>query len=44
MRLEPGELERVEARANSGSLVLPWPFLSVGDTVYLREGPLAGMD
>ena len=38
------EIEDVRAMVRSGLLVTPWPFLSVGQTVVLERGPLAGVE
>ena len=38
------EIEHVRTMVRSGLLVTPWPFLSVGQTVVLERGPLAGVE
>jgi transcription antitermination factor NusG len=38
------EIEHVRTMVGSGLLVTPWPFLSVGQTVVLERGPLAGVE
>ena len=38
------EIEHVRTMVGSGLLVSPWPFLSVGQTVVLERGPLAGVE
>src|SRR5665213_4204192 len=38
------EIEHVRTMVLSGLLVPPWPFLSVGQTVVLERGPLAGVE
>ena len=38
------EIEHVRTMVRSGLLVTPWPFLSVGQTVVLEHGPLAGVE
>jgi len=38
------EIERIERLIESGLLVKPWPFLEVGQTVLIEDGPLAGME
>jgi transcription antitermination factor NusG len=38
------EIEHVRTLVGSGLLVTPWPFLSVGQTVVLERGPLAGVE
>jgi transcription termination/antitermination protein NusG len=38
------EIEDVRTMVRSGLLVTPWPFLSVGQTVVLERGPLAGVE
>lgn len=38
------EIEHVRTMVGSGLLVTPWPFLSVGQTVVLEHGPLAGVE
>jgi transcription termination/antitermination protein NusG len=38
------EIDDVRKMIRSGLLVTPWPFLSVGQTVVLERGPLAGVE
>ena len=38
------EIERIQRMVESGLLVKPWPFLEVGQTVLIEQGPLAGME
>jgi transcription antitermination factor NusG len=38
------EVARVRAMLNSGLVVMPWPFLKVGETVLIEQGPLAGVE
>jgi transcription antitermination factor NusG len=38
------EIERIQRMLESGLLVKPWPFLEVGQTVLIEQGPLAGME
>lgn len=38
------EVARVRAMLNSGLVVMPWPFLKVGETVLIEKGPLAGVE
>ena len=38
------EIERVRTMVQSGSLVMPWPFLAEGQTVLIEHGPLAGLE
>ena len=37
------EIEQVRKMVASGLLVTPWPFLKVGQTVLIEQGPLAGV-
>jgi transcription antitermination factor NusG len=37
------ELQGIRRSVESGFLVMPWPFLAVGDPVTVEEGPLAGL-
>src|SRR3984957_64765 len=38
------EVARVRAMLNSGLVVMPWPFLKVGEIVLIELGPLAGIE
>lgn len=38
--VEEAEMAAVQAVASSGLLMQPWPFLKVGQTVRIEEGPL----
>jgi transcriptional antiterminator NusG len=38
------EVGRVRSLLNSGLVVMPWPFLKVGETVLIERGPLAGVE
>jgi transcription antitermination factor NusG len=38
------EVERVRRMVSSGLLVTPWPFLKIGQTVLIEQGPLAGIE
>ncbi len=38
------EVGRVRSMLNSGLVVMPWPFLKVGETVLIERGPLAGVE
>ncbi len=38
------EIARVRAMLNSGLMLLPWPFLKVGEMVLIERGPLAGVE
>ncbi len=38
------EIDHVRKMLRSGYPVSPWPFLRVGDRVYVSSGPLAGLD
>jgi len=38
------EVARVRAMLNSGLVVMPWPFLKVGEMVLIERGPLAGVE
>ena len=38
------EILRVRRLVNSGLAAIPWPFLSVGDTVVIERGPLEGLE
>jgi transcription antitermination factor NusG len=44
MSIPEEEVARVRAMLNSGLVVLPWPFLKVGETVLIEQGPLAGVE
>jgi transcription antitermination factor NusG len=39
-----GEIERIRRMVQSGLLVTPWPFLQLGQTVLIEQGPLAGVE
>jgi transcription antitermination factor NusG len=38
------EIEQVRTMLRSGLLVTPWPFLEVGQSVLIEQGPLAGVE
>jgi len=38
------EIEQVRSMVHSGLLVTPWPFLELGQTVRLENGPLRGLE
>jgi transcription antitermination factor NusG len=38
------EVGRVRTMMSSGLVVMPWPFLKVGETVLIEHGPLAGVE
>lgn len=38
------EMESVRRMVSSGVLVTPWPYLSVGQQVFIERGPLAGLE
>jgi transcriptional antiterminator NusG len=38
------EVGRVRAILSSGLMVIPWPFLRIGQTVLIERGPLAGVE
>ena len=38
------EIERVRKMVESGVLVTPWPYLELGQTVLIEQGPLAGTE
>lgn len=38
------EIESIRRMIGSGLLVAPWPFLSVGQSVLIERGPLAGVE
>jgi transcription antitermination factor NusG len=38
------EVERIRRMVQSGLLVTPWPFLELGQTVLIEQGPLAGVE
>src|ERR1700680_4837313 len=38
------EIERIRTMIQSGLLVMPWPFLELGQTVLIEQGPLAGVE
>jgi transcription antitermination factor NusG len=44
MTIPEQEVARVRAMLNSGLVVMPWPFLKVGQTVLIERGPLAGVE
>lgn len=44
MTIPEEEVARVRAMLNSGLVVMPWPFLKVGETVLIERGPLAGVE
>src|SRR5207237_10411693 len=41
--VDPDELAAIRRIAESSSAVEPWPFLAVGQTVMLEDGPLRGL-
>jgi transcription antitermination factor NusG len=38
------EIDRIRTMVQSGLLVTPWPFLELGQTVLIEQGPLAGVE
>lgn len=44
MSIPEDEVGRVRAMLSSGLVVMPWPFLKVGQTVLIEHGPLAGVE
>jgi transcription antitermination factor NusG len=44
LQVDRHELAAVEAIVKSGLLVQPWPFLKVGETVIIEEGPLRNIE
>jgi len=38
------EIERIRRMVQSGLLITPWPFLELGQTVLIEQGPLAGVE
>jgi transcription antitermination factor NusG len=44
MSIPEEEVGRVRAMLRSGLVVMPWPFLKVGQTVLIEHGPLAGVE
>jgi transcription antitermination factor NusG len=40
VEVDADEISAIQAIANSGLLVQPWPFLRAGQTVMIEEGPL----
>ncbi len=38
------EVGRVRTMLNSGLVVMPWPFLRIGQTVLIERGPLSGVE
>ncbi len=38
------EVGRVRTMMSSGLIVMPWPFLKVGETVLIEKGPLSGVE
>src|SRR5580692_8376723 len=38
------EVARVRAMLNCGLVVMPWPFLKIGEAVLIERGPLAGVE
>jgi len=38
------EIARVRAMLNSGLVIMPWPFLKIGEMVLIERGPLAGVE
>jgi transcription antitermination factor NusG len=42
--VDAAELERVQRMVESGLSVMPWPYLAVGERVYLTGGPLEGLE
>jgi len=41
--LRPEELQSIETMTESGLELAPWPYLEVGERVFIQEGPLRGM-
>lgn len=44
MVIPEAEVARVRAMLDSGLVVMPWPFLKVGETVLIEHGPLTGVE
>jgi transcription antitermination factor NusG len=44
MSIPEEEVGRVRSMLNSGLVVMPWPFLKVGETVLIERGPLSGVE
>jgi transcription antitermination factor NusG len=38
------EIDRIRRMVQSGLLITPWPFLELGQTVLIEQGPLAGVE
>lgn len=38
------EIETIQRMVQSGLLVMPWPFLELGNRVLIERGPLAGVE
>ncbi len=38
------EIDNVRSMVRSGLLVMPWPFLQLGEQVVIERGPLAGVE
>jgi len=38
------EIDRIHRMVQSGLLITPWPFLELGQTVLIEQGPLAGVE
>ena len=38
------ELQAIETMTESGLELAPWPYLEVGERVFIQEGPLRGME
>ena len=38
------EIEHIRTMVESGLLVMPWPFLNLGQRVLIERGPLAGVE
>jgi transcription antitermination factor NusG len=38
------EIENIRTMVQSGVLIQKWPFLEVGQTVLIEQGPLAGVE
>jgi transcription antitermination factor NusG len=41
--VEESEIQALQSIVSSGLYTLPWPFLRVGQKVFLEEGPLRGL-
>ncbi len=41
--VDEGELQAIRRTVESGLLVMPWPYLTLGDQVVVEEGALAGL-